>query len=137
MKPYKININGKTYSVEIKEMTSDKGTVNVNGTDYEVEIPAEHAPVSITRPKSTAVPQAEEPAATAPATGAVTSPLPGTILSISVSKGQSVRRGERLVVLEAMKMENDILAAQDGTITQILVDKGDTVQEGQTLIIIG
>lgn len=137
MKTYKININGKTYSVEIKELTSSKGTVNVNGTDYEVEIPVEHAPVSIARPKNTAVAQAEEPAATAPVTGAVTSPLPGTILSISVSKGQSVKKGECLIVLEAMKMENDILAVQDGTITQILVDKGDTVQEGQTLIIIG
>lgn len=142
MNKYKITINGNLYEVEINSLTETQANVCVNGKPYGVGIEKEgmravsgKAPA----PKQTVM-QTEQPRPVEETISAgelaIKSPLPGTILSIAVSKGQSVKRGEKLLVLEAMKMENDILAEKDGTVAKVLVDRGVTVQEGQTLIVL-
>ena len=107
-----------------------KYRVNVNGSLYEVEIEEMEAPSS---PKQAAAPVAA-PAAAAPAGGqSVKAPMPGTILDVKVQNGQNVKKGDVLVILEAMKMENEIPAPCDGTVTSVNVRKGDSV-ETQALI---
>ena len=110
-------------------------TITVNGTPYNVSVeegsaaPAASAPVA-------AAPAPAAPAA-APATAGsvnVDAPMPGNILDIKVANGAAVKSGDVLCVLEAMKMENDIVAPQDGTVASINVNKGDSVEAGQTLI---
>lgn len=141
MKEYKFKINGKDYAVAIGEADGKMLTVNVNGADYQVEL--ENAPV--------AAPAAPVAAAAAPAPAAapaaapkpagagqtIKSPLPGIIISIDVKEGQAVTRGQKVAVIEAMKMENDILAESDGTVTAIHAHKGDSVLEGADIVTIG
>ena len=142
MNKYKITINGNLYEVEINSLTDTQANVCVNGKPYGVGIEKEGMR-AISRkapaPKQTVM-QAEQPCPAEKTISAgelaIKSPLPGTILSIAVTKGQSVKRGEKLLVLEAMKMENDILAEKDGIVAKVLVDRGATVQEGQTLIVL-
>ena len=110
-----------------------KYKVNVNGTVYEVTVEAMDgtAPVA-------AAPAAAAPAPAAPAGGEkVTSPMPGTILDVKVSNGASVKKGDILFILEAMKMENEIMAPCDGTIASVSVTKGASVESGSLLCVIG
>ena len=111
MKKYRVNVNGTVYEVELEEMTG-----------------APAAPA--------AAPAA--PAA-APAAGGekVTSPMPGTILSVNVAAGDTVKRGQVLMILEAMKMENEIMCPCDGTVTSVSVTKGAAVESGTLLCTIG
>jgi biotin carboxyl carrier protein len=141
MKEYKFKINGKDYAVAIGEADGKMLNVNVNGADYQVEL--ENSPV--------AAPAAPVAAAAAPAPAAapaaapkpagagqtIKSPLPGIIISIDVKEGQAIQRGQKVAVIEAMKMENDILAESDGTITAIHAHKGDSVLEGADIVTIG
>ena len=139
MKNYSFKINGKEYAVTIGEAEGKILTVNVNGADYQVEL--ENAPVAApvqAAPVAQAAPAA--PAAAPKPAGAgttVKSPLPGIIISIDVKEGQAVKRGQKVAVIEAMKMENDILAEQDGTVTAIHANKGDSVLEGADIVTIG
>ena len=139
MKNYKFKINGKNYEVNIGEAEGKMLHVNVNGADYQVEL--ENAPVAApvqAAPVAQAAPAA--PAAAPKPAGAgttVKSPLPGIIISIDVKEGQAVKRGQKVAVIEAMKMENDILAEQDGTVTAIHANKGDSVLEGADIVTIG
>ena len=139
MKKYNFKINGKEYAVTIGEAEGKNLTVNVNGADYQVEL--ENAPVAApvqAAPVVQAAPAA--PAAAPKPAGAgttVKSPLPGIIISIDVKEGQAVKRGQKVAVIEAMKMENDILAEQDGTVTAIHANKGDSVLEGADIVTIG
>ena len=116
---------------------------SVNGTPYKVELdkPAKKQIVPLKRPQKAPTTSAGDPVISKPSVasqpGAVKAPLPGVILSIDVSVGDAVKRGQRIAILEAMKMENSILADRDGTITAINVNKGDSVLEGTDLIIIG
>ena len=129
---YKVTLNGRTYEVEVeagKAMLLD---------EYEAIAPA---PVAAA---PAAAPAAAAPAAAAPAapvvTGAgetVSAPMPGNILKVNVKAGDAVKAGTVLVVLEAMKMENEIMAPKDGTVTQVLVSKGSTVDTGAPLVVIG
>ena len=142
MKEYKFKINGKDYAVAIVEADGKMLTVNVNGADYQVEL--ENAPVAAPAAAPVASKPADAPAAApaaAPkATGAgstIKSPLPGIIISIDVKEGQAVKRGQKVAVIEAMKMENDILAECDGTVTAIHANKGDSVLEGADIVTIG
>ena len=147
MKEYKFKINGKDYAVAIGEADGKMLTVNVNGADYQVEL--ENAPaVPAQAAGSSAAASAQKSAAadTAPAVAAkpaggagqtIKSPLPGIIISIDVKEGQAVKRGQKVAVIEAMKMENDILAEADGTITAIHARKGDSVLEGADIVTIG
>ncbi len=139
MKEYKFKINGKDYAVAIGEADGKNLTVNVNGADYQVEL--ENAPVA--QPVQAAAPKQAAPAQTTVAapvakpSGAgekVNSPLPGVIIEVSVKEGQAVKAGQKVAVLEAMKMENEISAPKDGTITAIHVNKGDSVLEGAPIV---
>ena len=112
-----------------------KYRINVNGSLYEVEIEEIAAPATMSAP--TPAPAAA-PAAAAPAGGAqVKAPMPGTILDVKVQNGQAVKKGDVLVVLEAMKMENEIMAPCDGTVTSVNVRKGDSVETQALICTIG
>lgn len=141
MKVYKFKINGKDYAVTIGEAEGKMLSVNVNGADYQVEL--ENAPAAApAAPVQAAAPAAAAPAAPAPAAPAagagekVNSPLPGVIVEVSVKEGQAVKAGQKVAVLEAMKMENEIPAPKDGTITAIHVNKGDSILEGAPVVTI-
>ncbi len=122
---YVVTLNGKNYEVEVTE--SDAVLLSV--TDAAPVAPVA-APV--------AAPAAAPAAAAAPSASGtnVPSPMPGTILSVNVAAGQAVKTGEVLLVLEAMKMENDIVAPCDGTVKQVLVSKGSTVNTDDVLVVI-
>lgn len=141
MKEYKFKIGGKEYNVTVNPKEGKLFDVTVNGATYEVE--SENAPVAAPAAQPAAAPvQAAPAAAAAPAAkpaGAgekVASPLPGVIIEISVKEGQQVKAGQKVAILEAMKMENEIPAPKDGTITDIHVHKGDTLQEGDPVVTI-
>lgn len=146
MKTYRFKINGNEYNVAINSVDGTNASVTVNGTDYQVEL--ENAPAAPVQAAPAAVPAAA-PVQTAPAASAapkpaasgagkaVTSPLPGVIIAVKVNVGDSVKAGQEVAVLEAMKMENSIEATQDGTVTAIHVAKGDSVLEGAAIVTIG
>ena len=140
MKEYKFKINGKDYAVTIGEAEGKMLQVNVNGADYQVEL--ENAPMAAPAAPVAAAPAPAASAAPAPAAapeGAgekVNSPLPGVIVEVSVKEGQAVKAGQKVAVLEAMKMENEISAPKDGTVTAIHVNKGDSILEGAPIVTI-
>lgn len=141
MKTYRFKINGNDYEVAINSVEGKNASVTVNGTAYQVELEDAPASVPAQAPVSAAPAQAVATKQSAPATSgagkAVTSPLPGVIISIKVNVGDTVKAGQEVAVLEAMKMENSIEATQDGTVTAINVSKGDSVLEGAAIITIG
>lgn len=146
MKKFKFNISGNQYDVKILHNDGNTAEVEVNGTTYTVEIEREVAPTKtpiLVRP--VAVPSTDmspsnaktsSPSATKGG-GHIKSPLPGVVLEMCVKVGDSVVLGQKLLVLEAMKMENNIDSDKEGTITDIKVRNGDSVMEGDTLIVIG
>ena len=130
---YKVTLNGRTYEIEVehgKAMLLD---------EYEAIAPA---PVAAAPAAVAAAPVAAAAPAAAPAPVAVgageqvTAPMPGNILKVAVTAGQSVKEGDLLVVLEAMKMENEIFAPKSGTVAQVLVQKGSTVDTGATMVVL-
>ena len=127
---YKVTLNNRVYEVEVEQ--GEAMLVN----EYELAAPVAAAPAA-----PAAAPVAAAPAA-APAAGAlaagevVTSPMPGNILKINVAQGQHVNEGDVLIVLEAMKMENEISATKSGTVAQISVTKGAVVETGTPLVVI-
>lgn len=128
---YKVTLNGRTYEVEVeagKAMLLD---------EYEAIVPTAPVAAPAAAPAPVAAPAAA-PAPAAPVAGeAVTAPMPGNILKVNVTPGQAVKEGDVLVVLEAMKMENEILAPKACTVKQVLVSKGSTVDTGATLVVLG
>ena len=148
MKTYKFKINGKDYEVSVGEAEGKMLNVNVNGADYQVEL--ENAPAAVMPGSDRASQKTPDqvgsdgkPAAAAPTPKApagagekVNSPLPGVIIEVSVKEGQAVKSGQKVAVLEAMKMENEISAPKDGTITAIHVNKGDSILEGAPIVTI-
>lgn len=130
MKEYKFKINGKDYAVTIGQADGKLLNVNVNGADYQVELEKEQAPVAAPAPSPapTAAPAAKP--VSAGAGEKINSPLPGVIIEVCVKEGQAVKAGQKIAVLEAMKMENEIPSPKDGTITAIYVNKGDSLLEG-------
>lgn len=151
MKEYKIKINGNEYAVSISNVEDNTALVNVNGTQYEVEVEGMNAPkvsktpkivqqptVTATTESHPATARTASPASTASATaGNIKSPLPGVVLDVMVHVGDAVKTGQRLMILEAMKMENNIDSDRDGTVKEIKARKGDSVLEGDVLITIG
>ena len=142
MKQYKYKINGNLYNVTVNDIEENIARVEVNGTPYTVEIdkPVKAAPKPVTRPASapktsTGAPVVARPAATSSKSG-IKSPLPGVILDIKVKEGDTVKKGQLVAILEAMKMENNINADKDGVVSAVKVNKGDSVLEGTDLIII-
>ena len=129
---YKVTLNGRTYEVEVE---AGKAMLLA---EYEAIAPS--APAAVVAAPVAAAPAAPAAPAAAPAvTGAgeaVNAPMPGTILKVNVTKGQVVKAGDVLCVLEAMKMENDITAPKDGTVTQVVTSKGASVSSGDPLVVI-
>ena len=147
MKQFIYRINGQEYIVAVNKMDNDLAEVAVNGTNYKVELVNNEEEVTlVTRPATkataatTAAPKVTAAASAKPAgsgAGSVKSPLPGIIIDVLVNEGDEVKKGQTVVMLEAMKMENAIQATQDGKITGIHVTKGDSVLEGVALVTIG
>ena len=149
MKQYKYTINGTQFDVTIDSINGSQAKVEVNGIPFEVtmhgsSLVEEDLPtVSTEGAAAPAVAPAAEPAAAPAAKGAagagtpVKAPLPGVVTKVLVQNGQAVKKGETVLVLEAMKMENNINAECDGAITGICVAPGDSVKEGTTLLTIG
>ena len=152
MNKYQYKVQGVDYEVEIEEVEGNIAKVNVNGIPFEVELQkpinaAKHP--TITRPKveapKAAAPTPPPAAAAAPAQPAapagagnpLKAPLPGTITEVKVQVGQQVNVGDVVLVLEAMKMQNNIEAEYAGTVTSITVKQGETVMEGAVLMTIG
>ena len=152
MKQYKYTINGAQYDVTIDSIVGSKAKVEVNGVPFEVEMhgsslveedlptmSTEGAPAPAAAPAApAAAPAAAAPAAkSGPGAGTpVKAPLPGVVTKILVAEGQAVKKGETVLVLEAMKMENSIVCPCDGTVTSIAVKEQDSVTEGQVLMTI-
>ena len=121
MKNYRITVNGTAYDVAVEEISGGAA-------------PAAAAPAPAAAPAAAPAPAAPAPAASG-AAGSVTvaAPMPGKILNIKASVGQAVKKGEVILLLEAMKMENEVVAPEDGTIASINVNAGDSVEAGDTL----
>ena len=151
MNKYQYKVQGVDYDVEIEEVEGNLAKVSVNGIQFEVELKRPINPVhAIKKPKvaapkpaapapapAAAAPKPAAPAAAAGAGNPVKAPLPGTISSISVKVGDQVNVGDTVLVLEAMKMQNNIEAEYGGTVTSIVVNPGDSVMEGAVLLTIG
>ena len=129
---YEISLNGRTYEVEV-ETAQPMTAVEFNA----------YLPAPVAAPAAAPVAAVETGSAAAPDSGVtaagevVTAPMPGNILKVSVAQGQAVKEGDLLVILEAMKMENEIFAPCAGTVNQVLVQKGSTVDTGAPMVVIG
>lgn len=131
MKKFRINVNGKSYEVEVEEIGGGAaGTATAPVTAPQATAPAPAAPV-------TAAPQAVAAAPVAAGAEVVSAPMPGKIMSIKVTVGQQVKAGDLILVLEAMKMENEIFCGASGTVKEIRVGEGAAVNPGDALVIIG
>lgn len=157
MGKYNFRINGHDYQVDVNSVEGGIADVTVNGTDYKVELadavpaPAQQAvrpaPQTVFTGAPAVTPQATAPAPQAAQTATptvpqgkgevVTAPLPGVILDIKVKVGDTVKAGQTVAVLEAMKMENEIESTASGTVTAVNAGKGDSVLEGAAIITIG
>ena len=153
MSKYQYKVQGVDYEVEIEEVEGNIAKVNVNGIPFEVELqkpinaakhpqlskPKVEAPKPVAAAPVAAAPAAApaQPAAPAGAGSPVKAPLPGTVIDIKVQQGQQVNVGDVVLVLEAMKMQNNIEAEYAGTVTSITVKPGETVMEGAVLMTIG
>ncbi|MBO5749658.1 MAG: biotin/lipoyl-binding protein [Bacteroidaceae bacterium] len=141
MKEYKYKNKGVPYEVKINSVEENIAKVEVNGVEFEVEL---EKPVAAPKPvvravaapvKTIEAPKAAQEAVPAGVT-AIKAPLPGTVIDIKVAVGDTVKKGQTIVILEAMKMENNIDSERDGKIAAIKVNKGDSVMEGSVLVTI-
>ena len=149
MKEFAFKINGAEYKCAVEEIEAGKTKVTVNGKVYEVQSEAPKAAPVAAKPAAApapapkpaaapAAPKAEAKPAAAPAAGLqVKSPLPGSVIKVLVSEGQAVKKGDTLLTLESMKMENAIMAEADGTVKQIAVTPGQNVMQDDLLIVLG
>lgn len=141
MKSFKFTIDGNKYETSVNELEGNMAEVTVNGTTFQVAIEKEQKTAfKSAAPKAAAAPaaKAEAPKADAPAGGKkVLSPLPGSIIKVLVKEGQAVKKGDTLLTLESMKMENTIAADQDGIVTKIAVTAGQNVMQEDLLVVLG
>ena len=142
MKEYKYKINGNEYAVCINEVNDTTANVTVNGEGFKVEWekPQEEKPIVKVQPVVAKPVTAPAASVQAPATdvkgNAIKTPLPGVIIDVRVNVGDMIKKGETVIVLEAMKMENNINADRDGKVIAIQVAKGDTVADGAVLVVL-
>ena len=146
MKKFKFTINGNQYETEVLSVEDNIAEIEVNGTLYKVEVDKTMKTTKTPKlvrqvvvPSTDSHPSvAKTSSPTGPkGVGSIKSPLPGVILEIFVREGDTVKMGQKLLMLEAMKMENNIEADKAGKVVSILKQKGDNVMEGDVLIIIG
>jgi len=156
MKEFAFKLNGADYKCAVEQLEAGKAKVTVNGKVYEVETEAAAPAKPVAKPGASsqsngksglrlegsqpaAAPKAEAKPAAAPAAGGVQvkSPLPGSVIKVLVSEGQAVKKGDTLLTLESMKMENAIMAENDGTVKQIAVTPGQNVMQDDLLIVLG
>ncbi len=145
MKKYKFTIHGNEYDVHIKSVEDNIIDLDINGSSYQVEVDKNIQPAKTPKlvrarveTHEDATPEKVTSASTpAPPAGKISSPLPGTVINIMVREGDTVKVGQKLMVLEAMKMENNIDSDKDGKVLSIPVRPGQSVMEGDTLIEIG
>lgn len=148
-KEFSFKINGAEYKCAVEEIEAGLTEVTVNGKKYTVETEKPVAPAPKAAPKAAPAPAAAAPAAApkaapaapkaAPAAAAgaqVKSPLPGSVVKVCVNEGQDVKKGDTLLILESMKMENPILAEQDGKVAQVAVAAGQTVMQDDLLVVL-
>ena len=152
MNKYQYKVQGVDYDVEIEEVEGNVAKVNVNGIRFDVELKQPINPTSTLKkvhieapkpvarpavaPTAPAAPTADKPMA-AGTGSAVKAPLPGTVLDIKVNVGDTVKVGDIVLVLEAMKMQNNIESEFEGTVTSIVVKQGESVMEGAVMMTIG
>lgn len=139
MKNYKFTISGHTYEVDILDIDDDLAKIEVNGTPYMVEI---HQQARQQKTPTLVRPVLKEPHKNiekkeGSSRLAIKSPLPGIILELSVKEGDMVKKGQKLAIMEAMKMENEIKAEKDGEIVSVKVSQGQSVLQDEVLIEIG
>ncbi len=140
-----MKVNGNEYEIAVERTSSEVASVKLNGVEYSVEIDASYKkvnkPLLNPTPDRSAAASAPIVRAAAPSTGGsasdIKAPLPGVILDVYVKEGDSVKAGQKVMMLEAMKMENNIEAETDGVVKKIYVNKGANVLEGDSLISIG
>ena len=129
---YEISLNGRTYEVEVEIAEP------MTAGEFNAYMPAPvAAPADVPAAAPVAAPAAATPAGVTAAGECVTAPMPGNILKVTVAEGQAVKEGDLLVILEAMKMENEIFAPCAGTVKQVLVQRGATVDTGAPMVVIG
>jgi len=138
MNSFKYTINGTVYKVIVNRIEDTVAEVEVNGTSYKVAMnkPAKKQIVTINRPAQTTVAPVIKPQQTNTKSFTLRSPLPGVILEIFCKVGDNLKKGQKVMTLEAMKMENTLNAEKDGVVKEIKVNTGDSVLEGAELIII-
>lgn len=146
MKKFKFTINGNEYAADVVSIEENTAEVAINGVSYTVEIDQKVQTVKTPKlVRTPAVPSTDSHPSVSKTsspsgpkgTGSIKSPLPGVILDIYVREGDVVKIGQKLIMLEAMKMENNINADKEGRVASIKVSKGDSVMEGDILIVIG
>jgi biotin carboxyl carrier protein len=143
MKKYEMKINGKDFNVEIKDFDALGAKVVVNGKNYNVSVkfPETQPPVIpiVTKRPAAPIEKAfvQQPVESAGGGSSINAPMPGLILKILVKAGETVTAGQKVAIMEAMKMENDINAKVAGKVQSINVKEGDNVQENQSLLVIG
>ena len=140
MRRFRVRVNGKEYDVEVEELSSQTQVQQTVSETPEVPVAAgKTEPVKKVEEVKRSEPQAGERSSQSGGTGGinVVSPMSGTILVVFVSVGDSVSIGQKLVILEAMKMENSILAESSGTVRQVKIRKGDNIDAGETMIVLG
>ena len=131
MKEFKFTIDGKQYNAAVNELEDNFAEVTINGKTYKVEIEKEQAPAVAARPAAaSAATSAARPAGVM----TVKSPLPGSIVKVLVKAGQAVKKGDVLLTMESMKMENNVCAEADGTVKSVLVEPGKTVMQDDKLL---
>jgi biotin carboxyl carrier protein len=134
MRKFKFNIRGNQYNVELMNFENNIAKIEVNGTKYEVEVEKEiktSKTPTLVRKKVVVKNGGQQKSS---GSTKISAPLPGTIINIKVAVGDEVKKGDCLLIMEAMKMENNVLAEKDGTISKITVGAGDSVLQGDTLI---
>ncbi len=137
MKKFKFTISGNNYDVEIHNFEDSIAKVEVNGTKYSVEVHKElkHTKTPVLVRQEVPTPKRSETKIRKNlGSSVIKAPLPGNILQVFVKNGDEVKRGDKLLIYEAMKMENSVLAEKDGTISALKVQSGDSVLEGDVLI---
>ena len=134
MKKFKFKIHGNNYNVEIKEVEGKSVKVEVNGSCYKVELEQEAKPTKTPQLMRSSVKTHKALSKVESGAFKINCPLPGTIVSIMVNEGEEVKKGDALLIYEAMKMENKVLAEKDGIVKNIRVNAGDSILQGELLL---